>query len=297
MAASSHDGIIVMWDTETWEMLHRLQTTKSPFISVAISPDGTQIAGGALDGAIDLWNAVTGDHQTTLEGHGNWVADLAYSPDGKTLASAAWDHTVKLWNPTTGFETRTLTGHNGWVNGVRFSPDGTSLISSGSDGTLKRWLAPTIETISRAPQTSESVFKIASHYRNRNEHKLARRYFNLAKELRVTHLGAAHPKTLDSMREIAKSLEALRDFNTAANTWHKLIELQSLTRSGVNEPSFVEDLESLARLAEQQNAELLKTGELTNATRELERHLQLVKKQLKSRRASTWRLQPLTVKL
>ena len=279
VAASSHNGVILIWDTETWEILHRLETTKSPFISVAISPDGTQIAGGALDGAIDLWNAVTGEHQSALEGHGNWVADLAYSPDGRTLASAAWDHTIKLWNPSTGFETRTLTGHNGWVNGVAFSPDGVSLISSSSDGTLKRWLAPTIETISRAPQTSESVFKIASHYRNRNEHKLAHRYFNLAKELRATHLGAAHPKTLDSMREFAKSLESLRDFNTATDTWHKVIELQSLTRSGVNEPSFVEDLESLARSAERQSAELLESGELSNATRQLERHFQLVKNQ------------------
>ncbi len=279
LVVSSHNGVVMIWETETWEMLHRLKTTGSSFISVAISPDGTQIAGGAVDGAIDLWNTKTGEHQITLEGHGSWVADLAYSPDGKTLASAGWDHTVKLWNPTTGFETRTLSGHNGWVNGVRFSPEGTSLISSSSDGSLKRWLAPTLETISRAPQTSESVFKIASHYRNRNEHTLAHRYFNLATELRATHLGAAHPKTLDSMRELAKSLEALNDSSVATDTWRKLIELQSLTRSGVDEPSFLEDLESLARTAIQQNAKLLEAGELTAATRELERNLQLVRSQ------------------
>lgn len=172
IAVASHHGAIMMWNTEAWEFIQRPQTAKSPFISVAISPEGTQIAGGALDGAIDLWNVMTGEHQLTLEGHGNWVADLAYSPDGRTLASAAWDHTVKLWNPSTGFETRTLTGHKGWVNGVGFSPDGASLISASSDGTLQRWLAPTIETISRAPQTSESVFKLASYHRNRNEYKL-----------------------------------------------------------------------------------------------------------------------------
>ena len=283
LAVSSQNGVIMIWDTETWEMLHRLKTTESSFISVAFSPDGTQIAGGAVDGAIDLWNAKTGEHQITLEGHGSWVADLAYSPNGKTLASAGWDHTVKLWNPMTGFETRTFTGHNGWVNGVRFSPDGTSLISSSSDGSLKRWLAPTLETISRAPQTSESVFKIASHYRNRKEYTLAHRYFNLATELRATHLGAAHPKTLDSMRELAKSLEGLHDFTMATDTWRRLIELQSLTRSGVDEPSFFEDLESLARSALQQNDELSEAGELATATRELERHLQLVRSQPNAR--------------
>lgn len=98
-------------------------------------------------------------------------------------------------------------------------------------------------------------------------------------ELQAANLGAVHPTTLGSMREVAKSLDALRDYAAPANTWHKLVELRSLTRSAVNESSFIEDLQALTRAAEHQNAQLLEAGELTQATREIQSHLQLVREQ------------------
>ena len=55
VAASTTDGMIRLWDTETYK--DRLETSyvDANIASLAWTPDGTQLAGGAENGRILLW--------------------------------------------------------------------------------------------------------------------------------------------------------------------------------------------------------------------------------------------------
>ena len=118
-----------------------VRTLPSPeaILSLAVTPDGTQLVQGLPSGAIRVVDLRTGQEGFALAGHTGPVNGLAISPDGRTLASGSQDNTVRVWSVATGKEVRTLRGHTGGVWAVAFSPDGKSLASASSDGTVRTW--------------------------------------------------------------------------------------------------------------------------------------------------------------
>lgn len=112
--------------------------------SVAITPDGTEIASGSFDGTIKIWNLKTGELIQTLTGHsdaGEIISSIAISPDGKTLVSSSnsYGGTIKVWDLSTGFLLYTLKAQGVGVSVVAISPDSQLLASGGEDGSIKLW--------------------------------------------------------------------------------------------------------------------------------------------------------------
>lgn len=98
-------------------------------LSVAHSPDGKHLAGGASDGNVYLWDGDTGKKRSVLSGHSGYVRSVAFSPGGDLLASGGDDRTVILWERSTGQERLRLDPHSQRILQVAFSPDGTRLAS------------------------------------------------------------------------------------------------------------------------------------------------------------------------
>src|SRR5690606_152465 len=103
--------------------------------SIAISPDGRQIASG--DSSLQVWNRVAGVLTQSFSHHS--PHSVAFSPDGQHIISGSFDGTIKVWDHELGVCIHTLKGHTYVVHSVRFSPDGRYIVSGSGDGTIKVW--------------------------------------------------------------------------------------------------------------------------------------------------------------
>ncbi|KAK7190547.1 Vegetative incompatibility protein HET-E-1-like protein 15 [Paraphaeosphaeria sporulosa] len=126
--------------SDSWSAcLQTLEGHSGGVISVAFSPDSTQLASASSDTTVKIWEVSNGACLQTLEGHSGGVISVAFSSDSTRLASASEDTTVKIWEVSSGACLQTLEGHSGRVLSVAFSPDSTWLASASDDTTVKIW--------------------------------------------------------------------------------------------------------------------------------------------------------------
>jgi WD40 repeat protein len=105
-------------------------------MSIAFSPDGTQVVSGSKDKNIRLWDAITGTCLNTLKGHSGLVILVVFSPDGTRIVSGSRTSTLQLWDTVTGANLITLQGYY-LCSSISFSPDNTRLVFVSCDLTLE----------------------------------------------------------------------------------------------------------------------------------------------------------------
>ncbi|MET9657062.1 serine/threonine-protein kinase [Streptomyces sp. NPDC006510] len=98
-------GGIALWDVATRKLTARIGTANDQNQSLAISPDGSVVAGaggaGAVQGHIALWDLASHKEVVSVPAGRSGVGDVAFHPDGRTLATAYTNakmlSTVQLW--------------------------------------------------------------------------------------------------------------------------------------------------------------------------------------------------------
>ena len=108
--------------------------------TIAVSPNGREVATAGDDGVIRLWDAASFRLTRVLRGHTGAVYALDYWTDGKQLASAGWDGKVRVWD--LGSDGRSLSFDAGAKQfAVAFAPEPSLkyLASAGEDGVVRIW--------------------------------------------------------------------------------------------------------------------------------------------------------------
>ncbi|SEO02678.1 caspase family protein [Bradyrhizobium sp. OK095] len=108
--------------------------------TIAVSPNGREIATAGDDGVIRLWDASSFRQTRVLRGHSGAVYALDYWADSTLLASAGWDGKVKVWDLRSDGQSLTFdAGAKQFA--VAFAPEPSLkyLASAGEDGVVRIW--------------------------------------------------------------------------------------------------------------------------------------------------------------
>jgi hypothetical protein len=138
---------VQLWQTADWQTvgiwpMPSLPESIRTINSLALSPEGSQMAAGSLDynGYVVLWQLPDRNYSNLLSTHGDAITGLAFSGDGSFLASgtSSNERVARLWRTADGTHQQQFTT-DGIVNGLAFTADGQILAAGTSAGTVWLW--------------------------------------------------------------------------------------------------------------------------------------------------------------
>jgi hypothetical protein len=136
LATGGEDGRIRLWDLSSGKELAVLVGHYGPVILLAISPDGTLLASGALnkrrgraDYSVRLWRMPSGKPLRLVDRYLGGPAALAFSADSKTLAVGA-EKRLDFFDVSAGDKVKLLTAPPRSAGTLAFSADQRTLAVS-----------------------------------------------------------------------------------------------------------------------------------------------------------------------
>jgi WD40 repeat protein len=141
-------GFLKLLDARALTVVADLAEHKHAVRSVALSPDGTQLASADQSGLVVVWNL---ENRLPLHRFTNsaGVRPLAWSPDGSLLAAGLHDGGIHLWTMATGELARRFLAEDD-VFSIAFARDGSVLFSASGKPRVEIW--PIVETSSSIEQ-------------------------------------------------------------------------------------------------------------------------------------------------
>ncbi|KAF9152398.1 WD domain protein [Mortierella sp. AD011] len=137
LASSYEDSSLRIWDVETAECLHVIESSLNHRVEIALSPDGKYLSWTSND-ELTTWNVAEDAEIWTLDKICTY-STIVYSPDGRKIACQTIDYMVNLLDPETGKGGVTLRGHSDMITYIDFSPDGTQIATGSHDRTVRLW--------------------------------------------------------------------------------------------------------------------------------------------------------------
>jgi WD40 repeat protein len=129
------DGTVRMWDLSMKQT--NLFFAQPTINSMAVSPNGLQIATVGANGNAYLWDK-NGKFLVQFVGSNSSINSIAFSPDGSKVVIAGSDGIGRLFD-LSGTLLAEFKGHQKPINNIGFSPDGTRVATVSDDESIKIW--------------------------------------------------------------------------------------------------------------------------------------------------------------
>lgn len=140
--ASTLGDDVMLWQTDDYELKHRLAGHETAVASLVWSPDSQQIASADRDGVIRIWNADDGELVKRWQAHERPITSLAWSPNGEKLLSVgSLDDTAVIWNIITLEPVHTIHGEGDGLWSTAWSPNGELVVVGSTEGKMFFWNA------------------------------------------------------------------------------------------------------------------------------------------------------------
>lgn len=107
--------------------------------SLALSPDGSLVAGAYEEASLRIWNTSSGEPLYTIKDLPDSVTRLVFSPDGNMLVIGYSDGTIEFRLVSDGTLLKNWEAHSRSISDIIFTTDGKYLISTSWDGTIRVW--------------------------------------------------------------------------------------------------------------------------------------------------------------
>jgi eukaryotic-like serine/threonine-protein kinase len=160
LLVAGHEGVTQVWELASDSCERSLRSTAGPIYSVAISPDGRQVATGAGDGTLHLWNDAADPEKTRLienvEGR-----DLAITPDKKQAAISGGDGQISFYDLATGSPLRKFAAHPSRSDGIGFSHRGNLMAVGFDDLSIRLWNFPDLTPVGTLTGHGRRVWSIS----------------------------------------------------------------------------------------------------------------------------------------
>lgn len=130
------ETLVVIRDAATGAEIRKLRPSASPF-SIAVTPDGRELAAGTWPGIVDVWDVESGRRLPVLKGPTALVHGLDFSADGSLLALSSRDGSTRLWDVASRQWLATVASRKPGAERVRFLPDGRRLAIGYEDGEVE----------------------------------------------------------------------------------------------------------------------------------------------------------------
>lgn len=139
LATGAGKGVLRIWEVESGNELHRIETDCGSIWSVAWSPDGEQVATAA--GGIRIWNTDSGEMDYEI-GRGRSFRCVTFSSDGRTLVAGDTSGKCDIISTKTKLSSHQFDAHRGEVSDIAIDPTGMSFATAGVDGSIHTWSLP-----------------------------------------------------------------------------------------------------------------------------------------------------------
>lgn len=113
---------------------------------LAVSPDGTRVAGVGPDDGFRLWDLSSGALIADSRDKDQEQSCIAFSPASDLIATGGFGGKVLVRSTRDGAVLQTLTGHTDSVRTLAFSASGQQLATAGRDSTVRLWNTSTWQT-------------------------------------------------------------------------------------------------------------------------------------------------------
>jgi len=222
IATGDDAGVVRIWDSSTYELVHELDDHEDVVTQVAFHPRERVLASASRDETVRIRNLEADASTTTIDVHGEDVVALAYDPRGQLLLSGDHEGTIAVTRLEHPLETTVLHTGQSTINALAFDPERRLIVASAQGNDELILLDPTSGALRGALPVADYIRDVAVDPGGRRYAVTADRTVMIvrAEDLAIESILSGHTKDVQTIAfDDSGKLLASGGFDNVVHLW------------------------------------------------------------------------------